>query len=650
MKRTEALDILADFAEKTSNPDNFEFDEVASTIQKTVLALKQYPDVADYIDFNFPTVLKEHYDGNFSLEYTQIFALIMQQKSTEEQKAYLHRFSEVNPNILESFEDCAIKQNPELLDDVFANRVRHIYKNGNHYSFTPHVMNLVEAAPNAEKCEKMLRNAFNNCVFQDFRDKNIMLLPGIYNKYPQLLDTVFDIVKNEKRNRYYMEALADIAVFDESKAEEVLSLMHEHILQSPRESSTLQIYYANLKKIGDAFPRFKQLAQSYGREALQFDENCETCKKLAARLLGDEDILLSHIFIGEKVKKSSSNNVGYQRVTSVGPDETCVLFIGGNGALDDRAAKGYIKPVAELIKRYKMSKKVNVYGLSYDFGDFFNTGQALEAQMKKYGHRPVHRAEYLNNMHRDTENPQFIKQIFDKFILPRISLLDGKVRLSAQEAARKMNKLKIVAHCLGGYVALKLEELSLQTMEQLGYTPDERLMIQKQMQVVAMNPYCPLGVQKSDMFSLISAQDRDVTHNNFFEKFVRHQVNKGKIIPLSYFEPKLGNFILVNRMYGSDNRRNNPEDRDEHGYFGFQILPAQSEKGKMAMKFIQNVLINGLKSALRDEIRTLTTPEMLVSSPQDLKNLYAAYQNGKDFYAQAVEYTLAENNKKQKDK
>lgn len=208
-----------------------------------------------------------------------------------------------------------------------------------------------------------------------------------------------------------------------------------------------------------------------------------------------------------------------------------------------------------------------------------------------------------------------------------------------------MNKLKIVAHCFGGYAALKIEEMSLKTMEELGYTPQEQKFIQGQMQVLAMNPYCPLGVQKSDMFSIVSAQDREVTHNNFFEIYIRRQVAKGKIIPLCYFEKKLGNFMLINRMYGSDNRRNSQIDGDEHNYFGFKILPAFSEKGKIAMRFMQNALINGLQSAVKGELRPLDTKNMLCVDENDCIAFEEAKANGKTLYKQMVEYTLAENNK-----
>ena len=362
-----------------------------------------------------------------------------------------------------------------------------------------------------------------------------------------------------------------------------------------------------------------------------------------AMLLGDENALRSRAEIGKEIKKNKKNIFGYQKVDKVDSDETCILFIGGNGTLTDKAAHGYLKSAIALLKQHHLSKNVTVYGTTYDFGDYFNTKQALAAQMKKYGHKPLHRAEDLENMHADTENPQFIKQIFDKFILPRISTLDGKVKIPATEAAKKMNKLKIVAHCFGGYATLKLEEMSLQKMSELGYTQKEQATIQGQLQILAMNPYCPLGVQKSEMFSVISAQDREVTHNNYFEKYIRKMVSKGKTVPLSYFKKDLGNFVLVNRMYGSDNRVVTQTDDGEHSYFGFSILPAHSEKGKIAMTFAQNYLINGIKSALKDEVRQKDIAQLVAQNKVDTINFAKAGENGRILYNEIATQTLAEN-------
>ena len=641
----EAYDAIAEFSEKSTHPDRFDFNETRRLLDKVMEALKDYPQTAKFVDMEFIRDLQNDYCSSLVINYSQIFRLIMKTKTLDEQKNYLRELKNINPALLANFEDIAIKENPDLIDDVFNARLKSILTESKDKNANRSVMSVILASPTAEKCEQLLNRAFDLRVPEICRNKNLPFIEGIYQKFPQTIDTVFNHIKNCKNSPYYFAALADVALFDEYKAEEALCEMHNRVQQGSIDEASLQKYYEKMKLVTDSLPKFKPMAQEFCREALLLKQNTKNCLKTAARLLEDENALRSQVEIGKEIKKSKKNIFGYQKVDKVDSDETCILFIGGNGTLTDKAAHGYLKSAIVLLKQHHLSKNVTVYGTTYDFGDYFNTKQALDAQMKKYGHKPLHREEDLENMHADTQNPQFIKQIFDKFILPRISTLDGRVRISATEAAKKMNKLKIVAHCFGGYASLKLEEMSLQKMSELGYTQNEQEKIQAQLQILAMNPYCPLGVQKSEMFSVISAQDREVTHNNYFEKHIRKMVSKGKTVPLSYFKKDLGNFVLVNRMYGSDNRVVSQTDDDEHSYFGFSILPAHSEKSQIAMTFAQNYLINGIKSALKDEVRQKNIAQLVTKNKTDAINFAKACENGRILYNEIVTQTLAENDK-----
>lgn len=643
MKKIEAYDIIEKFSAVIAAIDNFDYDEALEIMQKTEEALKEFPDLNKYVEDDFIRGVND-YKSDFYSEYIAIFSQIMRAKKTPEQKNYLSRFENINSNLQADFDISALEINPELFDIIAERNLQMLYNNDSP-NFIPNIMELCEYAPSSEICKHFLEKAFNEKVKKIYRNKNLLQLGQIYEKYPELEDFVFDIIKKSEGCSNYFKALADIAVFDKYKAEEAICCMHAKVQYGIVDEAMLVSYFTQLKIICDAQPRFKQLIQEHCRDILTLKENTERTLKYAARVLEDEKALSSHVSIGKKIEKCASNKFGYKKVDSIPADEVCVFFLGGNGTKDDEVAHGYIKPIVELLKENGLSDKVNVYGITYDFGDYFKLFQALETQMKNYGHKPLRLPEFFADMNEDTKNPQFINQLFDKFILPRISRLDGKVRLSTNQAAENMNRLKIVAHCFGGYAALELEKLSLNKMKELGYSSDEAKTIQGQLQIIAMNPYCPLGVQKSDMFSVISAQDNEVTHNNFFEKYVRHLVYKGKNIPLCFFKKEQGNFLLVNRMYGSDNRRNDEIDRDEHSYYGFKILPAHSEKGKIAVKFLQNALLNGLKSALKGEIRTLSTRDLLAADAQDLADFDTATANGKIFYNKLVEYTFAENNK-----
>ena len=67
----------------------------------------------------------------------------------------------------------------------------------------------------------------------------------------------------------------------------------------------------------------------------------------------------------------------------------------------------------------------------------------------------------------ETTDPKYVGEIFDKFLLPRISTDRGRRRLSADEAALRVRRLNIVAHCHGAYTALRLEEMMQEKMKEL---------------------------------------------------------------------------------------------------------------------------------------------------------------------------------------
>ena len=111
--------------------------------------------------------------------------------------------------------------------------------------------------------------------------------------------------------------------------------------------------------------------------------------------------------------------------------------------------------------------------------------------------------------------------LFKKVILPRITLHNGKGKLSTEEACQRIRKLNIVAHWHGGYTALKLEEKMQEAMTLIGYNNDERKKIQSQLLVVAHAPACALGVSKSQFVSFKSVYDSDTPlKNNFFDRYI----------------------------------------------------------------------------------------------------------------------------------
>ncbi len=655
MQIAEAYNTIAEFGEKMHSPADFEYNDICSVLQKTVEALKEHKDLVKYVDSDFLQSLRTNYIKDYYPEYIDLFEQIMKVKNFAEKIEYLHEISDIKKTLRNTFETLAVAESPELVDEVFDLRFQRLKSEPPDSNMNLSLIKVIVSASTQEKCEALLKRTFSKEVPESYRNNEIQNITEVCEYFPQTTDMVFEIIKKHKYSEHYFSALTDITLFDEYKAEEVLSLMHRRIQDGPVDEKLLCEYYECMQEIcAELPPKYKNLAQEFCREALLSPENGKKSRKAAAKLLENEELMYSQVSVGKRTEKNANNSYGYEKINSINPEEVCVLVIGGSATITDKEANGYAKSVYEVLRSHNLDKQVNVYGITYDFGEYFSITQAFEAQMKKYGHKIMHRPEFLENMHEDTKNPRFIEQIFNQFILPRISTMNGKAKISADDAARKMNKFKIVAHCLGGYAALKLEEMCLQTMQKLNYTPQDQEMIIGQMQVLALSPYCPLGVQKSEMFSVISAHDHKVKHNNYFEKYIKKQVSKGKILPLCYFEKKLGNFILVNRLHGEDNHNYSEfSNSDEHDYSGLMIQPYHSEKGKIAMTFAQNYLIKGLKSALKNEIRTSATPQLLVRTEDDLINFLDAEKNGKVLYKEMVDYTLCEQkkvfNKKQKD-
>ena len=113
-------------------------------------------------------------------------------------------------------------------------------------------------------------------------------------------------------------------------------------------------------------------------------------------------------------------------------------------------------------------------------------------------------------------NPCYIKDIFEQAFLPRISRNGGKERLPAEQAARNIRRLNIVAHCHGAYVALRLEQMMLQKMAEQGYLPAERKKVVRQLMVLNYAPDCPVRMAESLFVSIESAADE---HNKYQTRF-----------------------------------------------------------------------------------------------------------------------------------
>ena len=232
---------------------------------------------------------------------------------------------------------------------------------------------------------------------------------------------------------------------------------------------------------------------------------------------------MSSVKIGLRTTKTEDNPNGYITIENIPNDEVCVLYLGGDGSTDDKAANGYAKIIENEILD-TVNTSIPVYSITYNFED---NKQSISRRLEFIKHRTevLLSDERLNKTISQASNedyaPKYIDELFEKTILPRISTYKGKGKLSTEEACKRIRKLNIVAHCHGGYVAHKLEEKMQQTMSELGYNDKERKSIQSQLLIIGHAPACPLGISKSQFISFKSIYDEQVPQaNNWFSAYI----------------------------------------------------------------------------------------------------------------------------------
>lgn len=366
--------------------------------------------------------------------------------------------------------------------------------------------------------------------------------------------------------------------------EKAIGLIEKYIVKEDNNSASLNTAYRSLGKIMVNFPSRTQKIKDIIEMGLEHPKNNAISRKTAWREMNDYEKLRSSVIYYERGEKTDECPYGIKPMEEISPDDVCILVLGGDGVQGEKEINGYMSSVYQLMKENDLENDVKVCGVVYDFGDFYNQNMARTKTMERY-HRSVKVDKPLSE---DTLNPKYIKNIFDKMILPRISKNSGTEKLDTKDAAQKIRKLNIVAHCHGAYTALLLEEMMQQKMKELGYSKEDREYIQKQMLVVAQSPYCPLGVSKSTFVSFFSSADMETSHYNNFERAVQ-SIRKSEKIPLSYFPGNRGEMFLAHEM---------GDGADEHNYWGLQINALMTEDGVNLIKTEARVLVNGVEGAL----------------------------------------------------
>lgn len=370
--------------------------------------------------------------------------------------------------------------------------------------------------------------------------------------------------------------------------------------------------------------------------------------------------------ICQRTEKSADNEYGLIHVDSIPYNEPCVLYVGGDGTTDDRAANGNAKIIETDILE-PMGIKIPIYSIKYNFAPNSALYSRAIGFMKNRAeplYDPKARKEELEkDASFDDFHPQYITTLYHKILQPRISLLNGKGRLPLEEACRRVRNLTIVAHCHGGFVVSELEKKMRADMKRLGYDLSERKQILAQMLTVAHAPACALGIAKSQMVSFMTVEDmewpKSVTqrvNNNFLNNYLCERKRENKFhlqclmngdeqgaakhralnLPPCYFAPQQGNMFLIQEKSIKKNRDLFQVNRAEHNDIAYGY-GGKSEDGILMTMIAKNIIQNGVKNSLRQKDGFTPLPKLenliLGESPEynaQLKTLFARMvENGK---------------------
>ncbi|MBP3546540.1 MAG: hypothetical protein J6K16_05350 [Alphaproteobacteria bacterium] len=647
MLKSEALSVISEFQE---NKD-LSFNQALDFYKKLQEIVAEYPEYSEYVapavayssgrDFMcadiMPTAVKTFEAASKNLSNEEIcnnFDLAMKQ----------------SPRFALSFAENILKDKPELAEYIFRKTMDDVDNTDSNGIFRYKRVAVKCVEQSKENASAMLSEVMQH---PKLKNEVYLDLSKIYIAHPELSEQIFRELENpeiisSKYGSFYAN-LADIAVcniaseepecegsvfinmdepqFDSKEdVDRAIGLIEKYIVKEDNNSASLNTAFSSLGKIMVNFPSRTQKIKDIIATGLEHPNNNSVSKKTAWRATNDYEKLRSSVSYYERGEKTDDCPYGIKSLNEISPDDVCVLVLGGDGVRGEKEINGYMSSVYQLLKDNDLEQDVKVCGVVYDFGDFYNQNQARTKMMEKY-HRSIKMDKKLSE---DTINPKYVKDIFDRLILPRISKTNGTEKLDAEDAAQKIRKLNIVAHCHGAYTALMLEEMMQQKMQELGYNKEDREYIQKQMLVVAQSPYCPLGVSKSTFVSFFSSADMETSHYNNFERAVQ-SIRKSEKIPLSYFPGNRGELFLAHEM---------GEGADEHNYWGLQTNSAMSEDGANLIKTEARVLVNGVEGALSR--RPIEDVSFLAATDEKSEKLMEQMtENGEKLYRKMCAISMA---------
>ena len=306
----------------------------------------------------------------------------------------------------------------------------------------------------------------------------------------------------------------------------------------------------------------------------------------------------SNARIIKRVPKTAQTPFSYIVVDSIPTNETVIVVFGGELSTSDRAANSSAKQIQNLLHENEIYD-VNVYAVVYDFGSR-NAKLERTDQFRMAGRRLAkasltdEQTSLLSEMRKNEPLPNYIKQLFDILILPRIRDKQGK-RLPVEQAVRFIRKLRFYANCHGASSIWQMANYMYATLISLGYTKEEANKIQSEVLVIQHSPTAPLTKQKFTTLSFASAEDTMMQdHSNLFAKWLYE--NSADIVPC-FFDKPAGNLFVAGHLQ--------EQPFKEHLNSGLtegerKISPLTSD-GNVILNAERNAIIRAVKKSQQDQ-------------------------------------------------
>ena len=354
----------------------------------------------------------------------------------------------------------------------------------------------------------------------------------------------------------------------------------------------------------------------------------------------------SHIKLGLRVPKSRSYPVGWKRISSIPPDQPCIVALPGSSTDNSRKANCFAKMVRQIFRDCTFP----VYSVEYEYG-----GRVLridrEAVLARYGQEnpDLPFIKYVKEEDK-TYIPQYIHELYAKTIAARLRDKDGN-KLPLAQAAQQLNMLIWINHCQGTTAFFLLEQLAKQDMEKLGYTEKHRDYLLKQMHAVDVAPVTPYGITQTTTYKFISLDDniamsvqtpqikyiqkRKNEHKRYIESISSNETepkanNKPFIMPFCLFQPTRNETVFaVNNLYPTEIQQQEEYDGIEHTFDSYtdEIDDERTKQGDLMNRTLHHI-INRLVDHAKKNQKTLTELPDIYQEPQ-FKALIKQTQNNR---------------------